>query len=340
MQCRTVKATKINTVEFVKEAFEESIQSPTEVILKNRFSHISAGTELACLAGLESWFEIPGVPGYTAIGEIIEKGEAVDQFNVGDGVYTMGPHQEYYKIDITDRWHGLCVPVPDGLDEDVAAFTHMAGIAMTSLRASSIELGDTVLVTGLGVIGNLAAQLAQLQGARVIAVDLVDHRLDVAKACGIQQVYNSKKEDIPALINKLTDAAGVNAFIDATGVSPVIEQYAGTVAFNGELILLGSPRQPYQTDLTQVLQKVHLLPHSLTMKGALEFTFPTQNDEFVKHSIERNSRIIMELMRRDELKIKPFYTHKLHPSEAQNAYDGLANDKDTYMGVVFDWLNL
>jgi 2-desacetyl-2-hydroxyethyl bacteriochlorophyllide A dehydrogenase len=333
---RKILVSKPWELEFVKDSFVETIEGLHDVIIKNLYSHISTGTELACISGKESWFQIPGTPGYTSVGRIEQKGESVAH-NIGDIVYTMGPHSERFKIDSTDRWHGICVPVPDAVPPDIAAFTHMAGIAMTSLRVSHIELGDTVLVTGLGVIGNLAAQLAQLQGANVIAVDRIDARLDAATRCGIATLVNAEKQDVKSEVEKLTNGKGVEAFIDATGVSKVVESYLDTVAFQGQVILLGSPRQPYQTDLTQTLQAMHLLPHSLKMSGALEFIFPTHENEFVKHSIERNSKIILDLMAKERLSINPFYTHKLYPSQAEQAYKGLRDEPEKYMGVVFDW---
>ena len=104
------------------------------------------GTELACLDGLESWFALPGTPGYTAVGEIIEKGSNVTHVEIGDIIYTFGPHAKYFIRDTKFRWNGLCIKVPDHLPEDVAAFAHMASIAFTSIWKSNIELGDYVLV--------------------------------------------------------------------------------------------------------------------------------------------------------------------------------------------------
>jgi hypothetical protein len=336
-KCRKVMVNEPWEISLETEIFNESIDNPYEVIIKNKYSHISAGTEMACISDKEDWFTIPDTPGYTSIGEVLEMGDEVEDLEKGDLVYTMGPHAEYFKIDTRDRWHGICVRLPDNVNQEYASFTHMAGIAMTALRRSNIELGDDVLVAGLGVIGNLAAQFAQLQGANVIAVDLVDERIKVAEECGINNAINPQKVDVDEEIDKLTNENGVSTFIDATGVSKVIEQYANNVSSYGEIILLGSPRAEYQTNLTDFLQKIHLLPTSATAKGALEFTYPTHENEFVKHSITRNSKIILKLINDEKIAIEPFYTHKMNPSEAQQAYEGLRDNPSEYMGVVFDW---
>jgi len=73
------------------------------------------------------------------------------------------------------------------------------------------------------------------------------------------------------------------------------------------------------------------------MKGALEWRYPTFKDEFVKHSIERNSEIIMHLILDEKLIVKPLFTHEFTPETAKQAYDGLLNKKDEFIGVVFNW---
>ncbi len=337
MKVKKIVITEPHKVELLEKEETLAIEQPNDVIIKTHYSHISAGTELACLAGIETFLDIPGTPGYTAVGEVLDLGENVTGLKKGDIVYSFGPHAEYFKIDNTDRWGGLCVKVPEGTPPDKAAFTHMAGIAMTSLRTSDIELGDWVLVTGLGTIGNLAAQLAQMQGANVIATDVSDRRLEIARNSGISNVLNPAKENLKGKIEQLTNGNLVSTLIDASGLSPVIEQSLELVKLYGEVILLGSPRAPYETNLTSVLQKFHLLPNCLTMKGALEFTYPTHENEFVKHSIEMNSRIILDLIRDGRIVIDHVYSHKMSPAEAQKAYDGLKNKVDEYIGVVFDW---
>ena len=321
----------------VTDQFDETLTSPSQVLVRNLFSHISAGTELACIAGSESFFTIPDTPGYTAVGKILKTGSAVDHLKEGDLVYTYGPHAGYFIIDVEDRWHGICVKLPDGIDPELATFTHMAGIAMTSLRSSKVELGDHALVTGLGAIGNLAAQLTQLQGGRVIASDVVDNRIGIATRCGIGTTVNPAKTDLKAFVEEATGGKLVSTYIDASGQPKVVEQTLDLVSLYGEVILLGSPRTPYETSLTSHLQHFHYLPWCQTMKGALEFTYPTHETEFVKHSIERNAKIIMDLILAEKLIIKPLYSHRISPHEIQSVYDGLREEPETYMGVVIDW---
>jgi len=321
----------------VSDDFDETLSKPSEVLVRNRFSHISAGTELACIAGMESFFTIPGTPGYTSVGEVMDAGDGAGDLFPGDMVFTFGPHAEYFKIDTGDRWHGICIPLPEGMDPELAAFAHMGGIAITALRKSRIELGDDVLVTGLGVIGNLAAQLAQLQGGRVMAADINGHRIALAMQCGINTVLNSASGDLKSFVDEQTGGHKVSTYIDASGMASVIEASMEILAQHGEVILLGSPREPHETNLTRFLQYYHNYPWYHTLKGALEFSYPTHQDEFSKHSIERNSKIIITLILEKKLLIKPIYSHKIKPSGIQAAYDGLREQPDEFVGVIIDW---
>lgn len=314
-----------------------SVENENEVVVKNHYTHLSAGTELACVSGLEGWFSFPDSPGYTGIGEVIETGSTVEHVQKGDLVYTYSTHSRYFKLDVTDRWHGVCVKLPAGIDPELASFTHMAGIAMTAIRKSRVEIGDDVLVAGQGVIGNLAAQLAALQGANVIVTDVDDSRLDVSGRCGLSNRVNTQKENLEEAISRFTDGRGVSTFIDATGMASVVNEYAGHVSLNGDIILLGSPRKPFETNLTGFLGHFHYIPYNHNLQGALEFTIPTHQNDFCKHSIERNAAIIMKLIVEEKLVIKPFYSHKVSPEEAAKVYKGLRDQPGKYMGVVFDW---
>lgn len=324
-------------VVLVEDEFDNSNLSPNEIVVRTLYSHLSAGTELACIAGGEDWFKIPGTPGYTSIAKVEVKGSNIKHVEVGDLVFTWGSHSEYFRFEYGNRWQGMCVKLPTGINLEYAAFTHMATIAMTAIRNSKIELGDFVLVTGLGAIGNLASQLAQLQGATVIATDIDDQRIALAQQSGIRYTINSKKENLSKKIDEITNGALINTYIDATGASSVINDTLDNIQLFEEVILLGSPRAAFETNVTKTFQHFHLSSPGLTLKGALEFAYPTHKQDFLKHSIERNTEIVLNLIDQKKLIIKPIYSHKMSPLVAQTAYDGLRNNPNEYIGVVFDW---
>jgi 2-desacetyl-2-hydroxyethyl bacteriochlorophyllide A dehydrogenase len=337
MQIKKITFVQPGQAKFDVVESELTIARPTEVIIKNRYSLVSVGTELACLSGTEEWFPLPNTPGYAAVGKVVAHGSAVTKVNLGDLVLTHGPHAEYFKIDTTDRYTGTCMKLPTGLFVELAPFTRMATIAFASIRVANIELGDNVLVTGLGLVGNLAAQLAALQGARVIGVDLSDQRRTCAQACGLSHTVDGSRPDWKNAVRQIAGRRGVTTYIDATGLSSAITEASTLVAPHGETVLLGTPRAPHETNVTEIYRGIHL-PGFITYKGALEWRYPTFTEEFVKHSVERNSEIIMELATAGKLRFAPLLTHRVAPASAPEIYSALLARKDeSYLGVVFDW---
>lgn len=320
-------------VETVEEKFSPQI-GDQEVLVKKLYTLISPGTELAMLSGNESWFPMPGIPGYAAVSEIVEVGEGVSEFNSGDIVFHYGNHSKYEVVSI----RGTFLKVPKGLDLKWVPFTRMATVATTAIRVSNIEFGDYVSITGLGLIGNMAAQLAHLQGATVIGIDLSGERLRIAEQCGVIHVMSGGKDSVKEQIAEITHGKGVSTHIEATGVPQVAVQSLEWIAKLGEIIFLGSPRGEYNTDVTEILNYCHLYGRGcITFKGAHEWRYPTEPNEFVKHSLVRNSSIVFELMKQNRLQVEPLISHVLKPEEAKKAYEGLRLNKDQYSGVLFDW---
>ena len=323
------------TVDTVKETVERQPLGPRHVLVKKLYTLVSPGTELACLSGAESWFKLPGVPGYAAVSQIVEKGAEVDGFEQGDIVFHYGKHTLYETVSIDAM--GVFVKAPAGLELPLVPFARMATVAITGVRVASIELGDRVAVTGLGLVGNLAAQLAGLQGASVIGVDLSPSRRELAAACGVRIVLDGGAGAAEEIVRQ-TEGQGVSTLIEATGIPQVVLDSLPAVGKFGELVLLGSPRGEHQADVTDLLNYSHLFHRGVvTFKGAHEWRYPSKPETFVKHSLERNAYIIFDLMLQGKLRMQPLVSHILPPSAAAEAYAGLRTKKDEYYGVIFDW---
>src|SRR3954468_9743458 len=156
----------------VLEEFEldEKLEG-AQALVQAEYSIISAGTEGANFTGLElehpgrapTWCYPRTTTGYGHLGRVVALGPAAKGLRVGDRVLSFSPHASFWKCD-TGRF---ALAVPADADGTRAVFTRMAGVAVTALRASSVAAGDTVAVIGLGLVGNLAAQLFQIAGADV-----------------------------------------------------------------------------------------------------------------------------------------------------------------------------
>ena len=311
-----------------------------EVLVRTCFSLVSAGTELTCLAGIESWFTFPATPGYTSVGEVVKVGDQVTRVATGDVVYTWGGHKHYNRINL-GMPGSICIPVPAGIALPLVPFTRMITIALTALRVSDIELGDFVAVTGLGLVGNFAAQLARLQGGSVIGLDHNPGRVALAAACGVNNAIVMEQPSAAGKVAEITDRQGVTTLVEASGRPGALLDGLPLVGRYGEVILVGIVRGEYEANLSDVLDKIHLDSRgNVTFKGAHEWRFPVARDPFVKHSIERNSEIALDLIRSGDLQVAPLLSHTLSPYKAAEAYHGLKNRKNEFIGVVFDWTNM
>jgi threonine dehydrogenase-like Zn-dependent dehydrogenase len=281
--------------------------------------------------------------------EVVAVGEAVSSYAVGDYVLSATPHATYGIVE--EEW--TRGKVPAGIDLKIAPLVHMALISITALRNSTAELGDNAVVIGQGLVGNLAAQFFRAQGCRVIAVDRVAGRLEIAKQCGIELTVDASQGDVarrsrhPGLpeadlgavqaVKDLTDGAGAEIIVEATGSAPAALMGAEMAARNGEMILLGTPRGEYQADVIPLLRAVHRAAPNLTLKGAHGGSIRALPDPYVKHSLVRNSRLVFDLVRSGQLQLAPLVSEVIKPEQAPEAYRTLREQPEKLLGVVMEW---
>lgn len=308
---------------------DESL-SDNQILLKTHYSLISPGTECAGYVG----GGFPHGSGYTAVGEVIKIGARVTKCSVGDFAFCYTPHASIAKTDVVL----LAFKPPLDFDEKLIPFVRMATVAMTSLRVSEAEFGDTVIIIGLGLVGNYASQIFNLAGMKVISIEKEQMRLDLASRCGIEYLINPEREDVKEKVMKLTNGQGADVTVEAIGNPRLVEMAFQLTKRKGELILLGSPRGEYIVDVTNILNYVHLINRgAITLKSAHEWVFPVMRSGDSKHSLERNSLIVYDLFREGKMKANELLTHVISPEDAKSAYDGLVDRKGEYLGVVMDW---
>lgn len=332
MTSKTIQFTSKHNVECVERTIEKP-QVDDFVLIETETSIISVGTELACLRGSESWAPFPFVPGYGSVGRVIETGSQTSTVTPGDRVFTYGRHEKFSFANTVIQ------KIPEDLPARMAVFARMAAVSITALRVSDAEFGDKVAVFGLGLVGNLAAQLFTLSGCEVIGIDPSPYRRQHSENCGIFKSIHPD-EHLEEQINELTSGLKCRTVVDATGIPSVVEKAPVLAGKNGELILLGSPRGAHHTDLTTFLNYSHLAEFgNITIKGAHEYRFPVGQDadHFYRHSFESNVRIILEKIRSGKILTDELVSHQIKPEESPNIYENLLKDSDRFMGVLINW---
>lgn len=344
MQIQQVIVTGQNQVELQDVEINERL-GPDEFLVKTECTFISAGTELANYTGKEpqvfqpgSWCAYPWRSGYANVGIVTAVGPAVTRVQAGQRVFTFGPHASVVK----GSQRGLVVAVPDGMDPAVAAASRMAGVATTAVAVAEIGLQPWVVVFGLGMVGNLAAQAFRILGGRVIGVDPMPARRALAERCGIPHTVGGMPAEAQDAIARITGGRLADITVEATGLTPVVLQALKATANVGQLVLLGSPRAPFDGSLTAVFSEIHL--RNVTVRGALEWILPDYppvatfgGRTLPLLSTHDKQAMIFDWVLRGDMQVAPLISHRLPARQVKTGYDGLLHHPETFSGVVLDW---
>lgn len=160
---------------------------------------------------LEAVFNKLGQPlplGYCNVGKVVAVGRGVTEFQIGDRVASNGNHAEYVCVP-----QNLVAKIPDNVTDDEAAFTVIGSIGLEGIRLLKPELGETIVVVGLGLIGLIVAQLLRANGCRVVGVEFDQAKLDLAAKWGVIPVNPAKGDDQVKVVEELTKGIGADGVI-------------------------------------------------------------------------------------------------------------------------------
>jgi len=230
------------------------------ILVKNQVTAVSIGTELW------GWMHggrpdqhdfFPRKTGYCNTGVVLEVGKDVTDVKPGDHIAGRGNHASHY-IGRGATYQGLYHRISDeGIDPKSAVYLNMCAIAMHGARVAKVELGEAVAITGMGIVGQLALALVQLNGGMpTIAIDFDEFRLGFAKEQGVDVCLNpAKVEDMTATVREYCVEDGVNVVIEATGKPAVYPMAIKLACLGGRFVALGSPRGTVEFSF---LEDVHL----------------------------------------------------------------------------------
>lgn len=301
------------------------------VLVQNEYTAVSVGTEIynfinGCEPGGKPNF--PRNTGYCNAGVVVEVGRNVPGVAPGDRVAGQGNHASHSIMS------GMINKVPASVSSASAAFMVMCATSLHGHRVARPELGEAVVVTGMGIVGQLAATFAGLSGALpVIGVDLDDFRLQKARDRGVDVCINSEKEpNVAEAVRRHCVEDGADLVIEATGVPSVYPMALTLPRLGGRLVALGSPRGSVEVSF---FAEVHL--REVTVLGAHQPKTPDESDLYYPWSKRRDRDLVLRLMDEGKLPIEDLITHEADPGDCQSVYDMLADDPGEVLGVVFRW---
>ncbi|MEW5956186.1 MAG: zinc-binding dehydrogenase [Chloroflexota bacterium] len=319
------------------ETFEiPAVPEPYQVVATALCSLISAGTELAIYSGSHIGFTLPNPPfpmlpnnpGYALVGRVTAAGGEVKDIQPGQRVMMTAPHGTAGLVDVRS---GAVVPLPAALSDAEGALIRMAEVALAAVRLAPLQLGDAVVVYGLGLVGQLAAQLFRLNGGHpVIGIDQIPARLAAAQANGIVAL-NAREVDAPAEVARLTGQRGPEVVIEATGSPAVVPLCLELVGRGGRVVLLGSTRGRVEIDAYS-----HIHRKGVRVIGAHE-SAQTLDSAPQRWSRARNLQLLAELFAAGKLSGQGLISHTITPAEALSIYETLAQNPQAYLGILIDW---
>lgn len=313
--------------------FEVPRPGAGEVLLENEYTVISAGTERAMLMDLPntSTSGFPKRPGYSGVGRVIAVGEGVENATVGDRALADFSGHRSHAI---QKAASLMVVDDDRVESLDAAFVVIGAMGLQGVRKLRLELGESVMVIGLGILGMFATQFASLNGAiPVIVSDFDQKRRELALSLGADHAFSPDEEDLPERVRELTGGRGANAVVEVTGVAAGLEGALACVARQGRVALLGCTRIPDAN--INFYQLVH--KPGVSLIGAHTFVRP-ERDSYPGYWTARDDhRTMLAFIAAGRLQVRPIISEVVSPERAPEVYARLAEEKHPPLGIVFDW---
>jgi predicted dehydrogenase/threonine dehydrogenase-like Zn-dependent dehydrogenase len=271
--------------------------------------------------------------GYSAAGIVVGIGQEVEKFKIGDRVACAGAgianHAEVICVPVN-----LAVHVPDSLDLQDASTVTLGAIALQGIRRTSPTLGETVVVIGLGILGQLSVQLLKANGCRVIGVDPDRARIEIALACGMDQGLDPGQDDVVGRTVWATEGLGADAVIvtAAATTHEIISQAMRACRKKGRVILVGDvgldlKREDFYRKELDFFVSTSYGPGRYDPnyeEGGQDYPLP-----YVRWTENRNMAAYLELLVAQEIKLLPMRPVVVDLVDAENLYSRLAagNDK-------------
>jgi predicted dehydrogenase len=274
--------------------------------------------------------------GYCNSGIVLEVGEGVTGFKVGDRVANNGPHAEIVCVPQT-----LCARIPDGVTFAEASFTPLAAIALQGIRLADPKLGERVAVIGLGLIGLMAVQILMANGCHVLGIDVDERKLAVARSLG---ATTSPAIDAVAAAMRLTGGLGMDAVLitASTASNEPVTQAAQMSRKRGHIVLVGVTG--LELNRADFYEKELIFQVSCSYgPGRYDPIYESGSTDypaaFVRWTEQRNFEATLALMGSGSLRLADMISHRFDISAAAQAYDTLSSDRQS-LGILFEYPEL
>lgn len=305
-----------------------------QIVVRPHYSGVSIGTEFALIRNKLSWGPYPLCTGYMAVGTVEYVGKTVSDFKPGDKVYyrdnkdihladgqkvsaVTGTHCSLAVID-PNNTHGVA-HLPAGVNEAAASMYVMPAVGLNGVDMANPRMGETVVVFGAGLIGLGVVAACSQRGCIVVAIDLADQRLEVAKQLGADYVINSKTQNVQEALKQIAPI-GADVVFEATGIPACIDMAIALCKTHGKFV--------YQGNYGAAPITYHFLPPH----GKRLTAFYPCDD-----GLAACRRAVIKNMAMGTLPWEITITHQVPAMEAPALFAAINRGQDDILGAVIDW---
>lgn len=322
-------------VDFGKATYlQKARQQPEKV--KMVLEKIQADGLITTLEAVQSKLSQPLPLGYCNVGTVIEVGSGVSGVKLGDRVVSNGPHADVVKIS-----NNLCARIPDNVDDEAASFTVVGSIGLQGIRLANPSLGESFVVTGVGLIGLLTVQLLIAHGCKVLAIDYDDKKLKLARSFGADICNPSNGEDPVAAGMNFSNGRGIDGvIITATTKSndPVIHA-ARMCRKRGRIVMVGVTG--LELNRSDFYEKELSFQVSCSYgPGRYDESYEDEGHDypfgFVRWTEQRNFEAVLDMMSAGKIDIRPLISDRFSFDDAPDAYQLLSETKSA-LGILLQY---
>ncbi|MBQ2968115.1 MAG: zinc-binding alcohol dehydrogenase [Clostridia bacterium] len=331
MQNKQILFTDVHKAEFLQTDLKDTLD-PKDVLVRMEYTVVSGGTERAnILAMPNTGAGFPKSLGYCGVGYVEAIGEDVKSVAVGDrvlvyhgnhGKYNIRPEADITKVE------------DDSVSSLEAAFVIIASMGLGGVRKLEMEIGESAMVMGLGLLGIFATQFLRISGVNpLIVADLNPARRDLALKLDADYALDPSDESFVQKVKELTKGKGINGCVEVTGVSKAMHQALECASWMGRISLLGCTR--VSDNDVDYYQQVHR--PGVKLIGAHNFVRPKVESYPHHWTHQDDCKAILDLISAKRIQVEPIISRVVHPKNAPEIFNELCDNPEFPLGTVFDW---
>src|SRR5262245_4574566 len=313
---------------------KEVAENPSQ--LRKVWDGLKAMGPLATMTEVRAKFKEYATLGYAGAGTISERHPSVTEFKVGDRVAYGGEGTGHGETILASQ--NLIVRVPDEVPFQHACFTTLGSIALNSIRIAEVGVGDVVAVIGLGLVGQLVAQLARLQGARVIGIDLRSDRVKLAKDGGVDHGLDASVSIVEE-VSAITNGLGADCVIVAAASksSAPCKLALDICRDRGKIVIVGAVEMEFPWG-DMYMKEIKVLMSRAYGPGSYDPEYEVRGRDYpiayVRWTEKRNMEEFLRLVALGRIDLQPLITHEFRLDDAPQAYRTVMDPTASSLGVL------